>query len=203
MIASIPAVCAMMMVTQLFSDLVVCSSQPHVKCVGWLEYEMLFTPKPNVSAACLVPGVTPLILKKLAFWHDYRWIYSGFQFALCSYLTLIMPVLIVIRANLLQKRLKSYRNSLSWQNWQLTPSTKQVSRTRPSRKLVSHSKAVVIFNYSEWWPRYHLSVLLVAPAETFDWGKYICSNNTVGAPVSCFKHVSKTWVRWGFMISSS
>ncbi|XP_013873643.1 MBT domain-containing protein 1 isoform X1 [Austrofundulus limnaeus] len=26
------------------------------------------------------------------------------------------------------------------------------------------------------------------PAETFDWGKYICSNNTVGAPVSCFKH---------------
>ncbi|XP_037547477.1 MBT domain-containing protein 1 [Nematolebias whitei] len=26
------------------------------------------------------------------------------------------------------------------------------------------------------------------PAETFDWGKYIFSNNTVGAPVSCFKH---------------
>ncbi|XP_037836930.1 MBT domain-containing protein 1 isoform X3 [Kryptolebias marmoratus] len=25
-------------------------------------------------------------------------------------------------------------------------------------------------------------------AESFDWGKYICSNNTVGAPVSCFKH---------------
>uniref|UniRef100_A0AAQ5XDH2 FCS-type domain-containing protein n=1 Tax=Amphiprion ocellaris TaxID=80972 RepID=A0AAQ5XDH2_AMPOC len=28
----------------------------------------------------------------------------------------------------------------------------------------------------------------VVPAESFDWGRYICSNNTVGAPVSCFKH---------------
>lgn len=50
----------------------VCPSQPHVKCAGWLEYGMLFTPKLNASAACLVPGVTPPILKKLAFWHDYR-----------------------------------------------------------------------------------------------------------------------------------
>lgn len=33
--------------------------------------------------------------------------------------------------------------------------------------------------------------LTVVPAESFDWGRYICSNNTVGAPVSCFKHVSK------------
>uniref|UniRef100_A0A1A7XW07 Mbt domain containing 1 n=1 Tax=Iconisemion striatum TaxID=60296 RepID=A0A1A7XW07_9TELE len=28
----------------------------------------------------------------------------------------------------------------------------------------------------------------VVPAESFDWGRYICSSNTVGAPVSCFKH---------------
>uniref|UniRef100_A0A7N6FB18 FCS-type domain-containing protein n=1 Tax=Anabas testudineus TaxID=64144 RepID=A0A7N6FB18_ANATE len=28
----------------------------------------------------------------------------------------------------------------------------------------------------------------VVPAESFEWGRYICSNNTVGAPVSCFKH---------------
>lgn len=31
----------------------------------------------------------------------------------------------------------------------------------------------------------------VTPAEIFDWGQYICSNNTAGAPVSCFKHVSE------------
>ncbi|XP_062312055.1 MBT domain-containing protein 1 [Osmerus eperlanus] len=29
----------------------------------------------------------------------------------------------------------------------------------------------------------------VVPVESFDWGRYICSNNLVGAPVSCFKHV--------------
>ncbi|KAM9410848.1 MBT domain-containing protein 1-like isoform 1-T1 [Salvelinus alpinus] len=29
----------------------------------------------------------------------------------------------------------------------------------------------------------------VVPVECFDWGRYICSNNLVGAPVSCFKHV--------------
>uniref|UniRef100_A0A8C7GDI0 Mbt domain containing 1 n=1 Tax=Oncorhynchus kisutch TaxID=8019 RepID=A0A8C7GDI0_ONCKI len=29
----------------------------------------------------------------------------------------------------------------------------------------------------------------VVPVEGFDWGRYICSNNLVGAPVSCFKHV--------------
>uniref|UniRef100_A0A8C1KM65 Mbt domain containing 1 n=1 Tax=Cyprinus carpio TaxID=7962 RepID=A0A8C1KM65_CYPCA len=29
----------------------------------------------------------------------------------------------------------------------------------------------------------------VVPVEGFDWGQYICSNNLVGAPVSCFKHV--------------
>ncbi|CAI5682771.1 unnamed protein product [Oreochromis niloticus] len=28
----------------------------------------------------------------------------------------------------------------------------------------------------------------VVPGESFDWGQYICSSNTVGAPVSCFKH---------------
>ncbi|XP_038133712.1 MBT domain-containing protein 1 isoform X1 [Cyprinodon tularosa] len=28
----------------------------------------------------------------------------------------------------------------------------------------------------------------VVPAESFDWGRYICSSNTAGAPVSCFKH---------------
>uniref|UniRef100_A0A8C4DTS1 Mbt domain containing 1 n=1 Tax=Dicentrarchus labrax TaxID=13489 RepID=A0A8C4DTS1_DICLA len=28
----------------------------------------------------------------------------------------------------------------------------------------------------------------MVPAESFDWGRYICSNNTAGAPVSCFKH---------------
>uniref|UniRef100_A0A3Q0RRK7 Mbt domain containing 1 n=1 Tax=Amphilophus citrinellus TaxID=61819 RepID=A0A3Q0RRK7_AMPCI len=33
-----------------------------------------------------------------------------------------------------------------------------------------------------------LLFLSVVPAESFDWGQYICSNNTVGAPVSCFKH---------------
>uniref|UniRef100_A0A668AB23 Mbt domain containing 1 n=1 Tax=Myripristis murdjan TaxID=586833 RepID=A0A668AB23_9TELE len=30
---------------------------------------------------------------------------------------------------------------------------------------------------------------VMVPVESFDWGRYICSNNTVGAPVSCFKHV--------------
>lgn len=33
----------------------------------------------------------------------------------------------------------------------------------------------------------------MVPAETFEWGRYICSKNTIGAPVSCFKHVSKNW----------
>uniref|UniRef100_A0A3P8NIT6 FCS-type domain-containing protein n=1 Tax=Astatotilapia calliptera TaxID=8154 RepID=A0A3P8NIT6_ASTCA len=28
----------------------------------------------------------------------------------------------------------------------------------------------------------------VVAGESFDWGQYICSSNTVGAPVSCFKH---------------
>ncbi|XP_077481763.1 MBT domain-containing protein 1 isoform X1 [Stigmatopora argus] len=28
----------------------------------------------------------------------------------------------------------------------------------------------------------------VVPIESFDWGQYICINNTSGAPVSCFKH---------------
>ncbi|XP_061621329.1 MBT domain-containing protein 1-like [Phyllopteryx taeniolatus] len=28
----------------------------------------------------------------------------------------------------------------------------------------------------------------VVPTESFDWGQYICVNNTSGAPVSCFKH---------------
>lgn len=37
----------------------------------------------------------------------------------------------------------------------------------------------------------------VVTAESFDWGKYICSNNVVGAPVSCFKHVSRSWMTWG------
>lgn len=36
-----------------------------------------------------------------------------------------------------------------------------------------------------------VSCLAVVPAESFDWGRYICSNNTTGAPVSCFKHVSQ------------
>lgn len=36
----------------------------------------------------------------------------------------------------------------------------------------------------------------VTPAESFDWGQYICSNNTAGAPVSCFKHVSKLRAVW-------
>uniref|UniRef100_A0AAY4A3I1 FCS-type domain-containing protein n=1 Tax=Denticeps clupeoides TaxID=299321 RepID=A0AAY4A3I1_9TELE len=30
---------------------------------------------------------------------------------------------------------------------------------------------------------------MMVPVEGFDWGRYICSNNSVGAPVSCFKHV--------------
>uniref|UniRef100_A0A8C4TN50 Mbt domain containing 1 n=1 Tax=Erpetoichthys calabaricus TaxID=27687 RepID=A0A8C4TN50_ERPCA len=35
----------------------------------------------------------------------------------------------------------------------------------------------------------------VVPVEGFDWGRYINSNNFVGAPVTCFKHVpiSKCW----------
>ncbi|XP_032357808.1 MBT domain-containing protein 1 isoform X2 [Etheostoma spectabile] len=35
----------------------------------------------------------------------------------------------------------------------------------------------------------------VVPAETFEWGRYICSKNTIGAPVSCFKHapMGKCW----------
>ncbi|KAK1794091.1 hypothetical protein P4O66_010997 [Electrophorus voltai] len=35
----------------------------------------------------------------------------------------------------------------------------------------------------------HLSFPIVVPVEEFDWGRYICSNNLVGAPVTCFKHV--------------
>lgn len=47
---------------------------------------------------------------------------------------------------------------------------------------------------------YHLLALTfvwyleVVPTESFDWGRYICSNNTTGAPVSCFKHVSQSVV---------
>ncbi|KAA8581046.1 hypothetical protein FQN60_002627 [Etheostoma spectabile] len=35
----------------------------------------------------------------------------------------------------------------------------------------------------------------MVPAETFEWGRYICSKNTIGAPVSCFKHapMGKCW----------
>ena len=36
----------------------------------------------------------------------------------------------------------------------------------------------------------HFSLPAVVPVEDFNWGQYICSNNLVGAPVSCFKHVS-------------
>uniref|UniRef100_A0A8C7ZLR8 Mbt domain containing 1 n=1 Tax=Oryzias sinensis TaxID=183150 RepID=A0A8C7ZLR8_9TELE len=36
----------------------------------------------------------------------------------------------------------------------------------------------------------------VVTAESFDWGKYICSNNVVGAPVSCFKH-APMGTSWG------
>uniref|UniRef100_A0A4W5MUC9 Mbt domain containing 1 n=1 Tax=Hucho hucho TaxID=62062 RepID=A0A4W5MUC9_9TELE len=32
-------------------------------------------------------------------------------------------------------------------------------------------------------------IIFLVPVECFDWGRYICSNNLVGAPVSCFKHV--------------
>lgn len=35
----------------------------------------------------------------------------------------------------------------------------------------------------------YLSILIAIPVEGFDWGQYICSNNMMGAPVSCFKHV--------------
>ncbi|KAJ8246440.1 hypothetical protein GJAV_G00267820 [Gymnothorax javanicus] len=36
----------------------------------------------------------------------------------------------------------------------------------------------------------------VVPVEGFDWGRYICSSNMVGAPVSCFKHVPMG-TNWG------
>uniref|UniRef100_A0A3Q2WZT5 Mbt domain containing 1 n=1 Tax=Haplochromis burtoni TaxID=8153 RepID=A0A3Q2WZT5_HAPBU len=36
--------------------------------------------------------------------------------------------------------------------------------------------------------------------ESFDWGQYICSSNTVGAPVSCFKHVSSWNIEVGVRI---
>ncbi|XP_061085777.1 MBT domain-containing protein 1 isoform X3 [Conger conger] len=36
----------------------------------------------------------------------------------------------------------------------------------------------------------------VVPVEGFDWGRYICSSNLVGAPVSCFKHVPMG-TNWG------
>lgn len=34
-----------------------------------------------------------------------------------------------------------------------------------------------------------VSFRTAVPVEGFDWGQYICSNNLIGAPVSCFKHV--------------
>ena len=49
-----------------------------------------------------------------------------------------------------------------------------------------------LFSYP---PALHCFLFMsVVPAESFDWGRYICSNNTTGAPVSCFKHVSITEV---------
>lgn len=50
----------------------VLSSQLPVRCVGWSEYEMLFTPKPSASAACRVQGVTPRIPKRPASWQGSR-----------------------------------------------------------------------------------------------------------------------------------
>lgn len=50
------------------------------------------------------------------------------------------------RANHQQKRRRSYRNSLLWQSWLLTPSTKQVNRTRPNQKLVCYHNTVMIVN---------------------------------------------------------
>lgn len=81
------------------------------------------------------------------------------------------------------------------------PNTKQVNRTRQNQKLVCQQREVV---HRVIWLRlpsvwvYHIVMVLyvcvtVTPAESFDWGQYICSNNTAGAPVSCFKHVSKLW----------
>lgn len=53
------------------------------------------------------------------------------------------------------------------------------------------SNSAAVFKYSP--ASRHFLFLSVVPAESFDWGRYLCSNNTIGAPVSCFKHVSKNW----------
>lgn len=103
------------------------------------------------------------------------------------------------RGNLRQKRQKSYRNSHLWQSWLPTPNIKQINRTRQNQKLVRQQIWEVVRGV-KWLllisAHCHVYLALclcatVTPAESFDWGQYICSNNTAGAPVSCFKHVSE------------
>lgn len=78
------------------------------------------------------------------------------------------------------------------------PNTKQVNRTSPNQKLVRlHIAVRVITCIIIYWPTV-VSCPEVVPTESFDWGRYICSNNTNGAPVSCFKHVSQGAVVLGF-----
>uniref|UniRef100_A0A8C7ZJF3 Mbt domain containing 1 n=1 Tax=Oryzias sinensis TaxID=183150 RepID=A0A8C7ZJF3_9TELE len=46
------------------------------------------------------------------------------------------------------------------------------------------------------YAQYQASQQNQAKSKSFDWGKYICSNNVVGAPVSCFKH-APMGTSWG------
>lgn len=110
------------------------------------------------------------------------------------------------RGNHQQKKQRSYRNSLSWQNWQLMHSINRISRAQLNQNQVSlpwwkaltaYLLVFVLFFFLLFLVKetfVHIvcvcvSFLAAIPVEGFDWGRYICSNNLIGAPVSCFKHV--------------
>uniref|UniRef100_A0A674E7M3 Mbt domain containing 1 n=1 Tax=Salmo trutta TaxID=8032 RepID=A0A674E7M3_SALTR len=51
------------------------------------------------------------------------------------------------------------------------------------------AKLAAYAQYQASQQQQNLAKSKAVPVECFDWGRYICSNNLVGAPVSCFKHV--------------
>uniref|UniRef100_A0A7N6A4V4 FCS-type domain-containing protein n=1 Tax=Anabas testudineus TaxID=64144 RepID=A0A7N6A4V4_ANATE len=70
--------------------------------------------------------------------------------------------------------------------------TKRFCSVSCSRSYSSNSKKASILarlQVNAPWPQYSTcQIKSCATLFTYTWGRYICSNNTVGAPVSCFKH---------------
>lgn len=60
-----------------------------------------------------------------------------------NHYTLFLKYILFPRENHLQKKQKSYRNSLLWQSWLPMPNIKQVNRTRQNQKLVCFQREVV------------------------------------------------------------